>query len=231
MPFCPGHRAGLIRGRFFRSRDRGHTASRAFGSLRCMDYDEHRALIVVDVQNDFADPNGSLYVAGGEEVIPLINDEINRAERAGALVAYTQDWHPESTPHFEKDGGIWPVHCVQDTWGADLYPDLLVVGPVVQKGTGGEDGYSGFSVRDPLSDQQSSTGLADMLHGKGVEHVVVVGLALDYCVKETALDAVESGFGCSVLTEATRAVDLEPGDGRRALEALAAAGVDLERSV
>ena len=92
------------------------------------DYDARTALIVVDVQNDFADPKGSLYVSEGERVVPLINDEIERATEAGALVVYTQDWHPESTPHFAKDGGIWPVHCVRDTWGAELHPDLRVTG-------------------------------------------------------------------------------------------------------
>jgi nicotinamidase/pyrazinamidase len=192
-----------------------------------MRFDPTTALIVVDVQNDFADPAGGLYVTGGEQVVPVINELVDRALRSGAVVAYTQDWHPESTPHFAKDGGIWPVHCVRDTWGAGLHPDLEVAGPVVQKGTCGEDGYSGFTVRDPESGEQSATGLADLLKERGVESVVVVGLALDYCVKETALDAVAAGFGCSVDTGATRAVDLELGDGERALEALAEAGVIL----
>ena len=112
-------------------------------------YDLTTALLVVDVQNDFADPNGSLYVKGGEEIIPLINREIDRARAAGAPIFYTQDWHPESTPHFQKDGGIWPVHCVMGTWGAEFHPDLNAVGPVVRKGSHGEDGYSGFSMRHP----------------------------------------------------------------------------------
>src|SRR4051812_20926017 len=80
---------------------------------RMASYDPTTALLVVDVQNDFADPNGSLYVRGGEQTLPFINSEIGRAQRAGARVFHTQDWHPESTPHFQKDGGIWPVHCVQ----------------------------------------------------------------------------------------------------------------------
>ena len=114
-------------------------------------YDPTTALLVVDVQNDFADPSGSLYVKGGEEVVPLINREIERARAAGASVIYTQDWHPESTPHFQKDGGVWPVHCVMSTWGAELHRDLVTVGPVVRKGSNGEDGYSGFTQRDPES--------------------------------------------------------------------------------
>jgi nicotinamidase/pyrazinamidase len=191
-------------------------------------YDSSTALIVVDVQNDFADPNGSLYVSGGETIIPVVNEEMTRARDAGAAVVYTQDWHPESTPHFQKDGGIWPVHCVQDTWGADFHPDLEVKGEVVRKGTGGEDGYSGFTIRDPASGAEKSTELADLLRKRGVEHVVVVGLATDYCVKETALDAVRLGFETTVRAEAMRAVDLQPGDGDRAFEDMATAGARLE---
>ena len=96
---------------------------------------------MVDVQNDFADPAGSLYVRGGEEIVPPVNAQIDEALAAGALVAYTQDWHPPTTHHFQKDGGIWPVHCVAGTWGAELHPDLRVEGPIVKKGSGGEDGY------------------------------------------------------------------------------------------
>ena len=89
-----------------------------------MDLGPKAALIVVDVQNDFADPKGSLYVKGGEMVVPVINEQVEAARAAGALVVYTRDWHPTSTPHFQKDGGIWPVHCVKETWGAELHPDL-----------------------------------------------------------------------------------------------------------
>src|SRR5881398_3476495 len=96
-------------------------------------FDPHTALVVADVQNDFADPGGSLYVDGGETTIPAINALIDNALRAGAFVAYTQDWHPEHTPHFATEGGIWPVHCVHDTWGAAFHPDLRVKGEVVRK--------------------------------------------------------------------------------------------------
>ena len=92
------------------------------------DYNERTALVVVDVQNDFADPKGSLYVKGGEEVVGVVNREIERAKSAGALIVFTQDWHPEHTPHFEADGGIWPVHCVRETWGSEFHPELKVVG-------------------------------------------------------------------------------------------------------
>jgi nicotinamidase/pyrazinamidase len=191
-------------------------------------YDSSTALIVVDVQNDFADPNGSLYVSGGETIVPVVNEEMARARDAGALVIYTQDWHPESTPHFQRDGGIWPVHCVQETWGAAFHPDLEVNGYVVRKGTGGEDGYSGFTIRDPTSGAERSTELADLLREREIRRVVVVGLATDYCVKETALDAVRLGFETTVRAEAMRAVDLQPGDGDRALEEMASAGARLD---
>jgi nicotinamidase/pyrazinamidase len=186
-------------------------------------YDDTTALVVVDVQNDFADPEGSLYVTGGEEVVPVINAEIDRAVEAGAFVVYTQDWHPDTTPHFSKDGGVWPVHCVMGTWGAELHPRLVVSGPIVRKGSGGEDGYSGFTVRDPGSGEEEGTELEALLREKNVTRVVVVGLATDYCVKETALDSLRKGFNTTVLRDTVRAVDLQPGDGERALEAVRAA--------
>ena len=195
-------------------------------------YDAVTALIVTDVQNDFADPEGSLYVKDGEAIIPFVNVAIERAAAAGALVVRTQDWHPPSTPHFAKDGGVWPVHCVRDTWGADLHPALVGVdGPVIRKGGGGEDGYSAFSTRDPLSGSRAAgTGLEEMLRARGIERVVVVGLATDYCVKETAIDAVAAGFATTLLAEGVRAVDLEPGDGERALDAIRAAGATIEEA-
>lgn len=192
-----------------------------------VEYDPRTALVVVDVQNDFADPNGSLYVKDGEEVVAAANDEIARALRRGALVAYTQDWHPASTPHFQKEGGIWPVHCVQDTWGSDFHPGLKVAdGEHIRKGSGGEDGYSAFSVRDPTSGETSSTRLERILRERGIEHVVVCGLATDYCVVETVVDARRLGFEATVLTGAIRAVDLRPGDSDRALERMRAAGAE-----
>ncbi len=195
-----------------------------------MEYDSKTALVVVDVQNDFADPSGSLYVSGGEEVVPLVNEEIERALAAGATVVYTQDWHPEETPHFEKFGGVWPVHCVQNTWGAELHSDLQVRGDVVQKGSGGEDGYSGFTVRDPTSGRESPTRLGALLEEEGIERIVVAGLATDYCVKETAVDGARLGFETVVLADAIRAVDMQPGDGERALEAVETAGGRIESS-
>lgn len=192
-------------------------------------YDSRAALVVVDVQNDFADPAGSLSVRGGEAIIGAVNREVATAEDAGAVVAYTQDWHPESTPHFAKDGGIWPVHCVAGSWGAELHPSLHVAPGAqrVRKGSSGEDGYSGFTMRDPVTGVDQPTELDGLLRAGGVDRVVVCGLATDYCVKATALDAVRLGYTTSVLTDAIAAVALQPDDGLRALEGMREAGVEL----
>ena len=154
--------------------------------------------------------------------------QIDEALAAGALVAYTQDWHPPTTPHFQKDGGIWPVHCVAGTWGAELHADLHVEGPIVKKGSGGEDGYSGFSVRDPRSGEVDATQLESLLRAAGAERVVIAGLATDYCVVETLLDAVRLGHRAAVLASMIRAVDLQPGDGDRAIERMREAGATIE---
>ena len=185
------------------------------------------ALVVVDLQNDFADPSGSLYVQGGEEIVEEVNAEVAAALAVGAPVIYTQDWHPPSTPHFATKGGVWPVHCVRETWGAQLHPQLRVAGPVVRKGTSGEDGYSGFSVRDPVSGRESATQLGSLLEAAGVRALRVCGLAGDVCVKSTALDGRALGYDVTVLVDAIRHVNLAPGDGDRALAEMAAAGVVL----
>lgn len=190
-------------------------------------YDEHTALVVVDLQNDFADAAGALSVTGGDTIIPEVNDAIRETLDADGLVVVTQDWHPESTPHFAKDGGVWPVHCVGGTWGAELHPSVRLPAdaPRVRKGTNGEDGYSGFTVRDPATDAELSTELEALLRDRGITRVVVCGLATDYCVKATALDAVRLGFDATLLGAAVAAVNLEPGDGDRALTEMADAGV------
>ena len=195
-------------------------------------YDAATALVIVDLQNDFADPGGGLSVAGGDAIVETVNAEIQLALAAGATVVATQDWHPETTPHFAKDGGIWPVHCVAGTWGADLHPnlDLPDHAPRVRKGADGEDGYSGFTMRDPTTGAAQPTALDGILRDRAIERVVVVGLATDYCVKATALDAVALGYRTSLLTDAVAAVDLSPGDGDRAIEEMRAAAVSIERT-
>lgn len=192
-------------------------------------YDPKTALVVVDVQNDFSHPDGGLYVAGGEDVVPIINRAIEEAREGGAIVVYTADWHPESTPHFAKDGGIWPVHCVMDTWGAEFPEDLVVDGPVVRKGSNGEDGYSGFFMRDHDTGQTIETELAGLLRQRDISHLVVCGLATDYCVNATALDGMKEGFKVRVLWNAIRAVNLKEGDGERAIAEVEEAGGEIVR--
>lgn len=181
------------------------------------------ALVVVDMQNDFADPRGSLFVAGGDAIVGPINALMRSARAAGATVVLTQDWHPPATPHFEPDGP-WPVHCVGGTWGADLVASLdRHADAVVRKGTRGEDGYSAFSMRDPVSGDEMPTGLAGLLRDRRIDSVVVVGLAADVCVAATAGDAARAGFATTVVWEATRAV--EPSQEPRVRAELAGLGV------
>jgi nicotinamidase/pyrazinamidase len=172
-------------------------------------------------------PQTALYVRDGALAVRFINEQIAAAKAAGAFVVYTQDWHPESTPHFAKDGGIWPVHCVGGEWGSGFHPNLSVAGPTVKKGTSGEDGYSGFTMRDPVSGIESPTELEGMLRERTVDRVAVLGLATDYCVKATALDAARLGFDTTLLADGVRAVNLAPGDGARAVAEMVAGGVTI----
>lgn len=199
----------------------------SFGASSGVSFAPGIALIAVDCQNDFADPKGTLYVTGGGVVVDKISATVTKAAAAGTPVFYTQDWHPADTPHFAKDGGIWPVHCVAGTWGAEFYPDLVVNGPVIRKGMHGEDGYSGFTMRDPVSGEESATELENLLREANVERLVVGGLALDYCVMSTALDAVRLGFQTSVPLELTAAVNLNPNDGDAAVAQMRAGGVEV----
>jgi nicotinamidase/pyrazinamidase len=174
-----------------------------------------RALIIVDFQNDFTPPGGALAVPGGDQIA----DRINALAASGDfdLVVATRDWHPRDHGSFEPQGGPWPVHCVQGTPGAELHADLDAdrIDLVVDKGQDPDtESYSGFE----------ATGLAERLREHAVDELVVVGLATDYCVKNTALDAVREGFEVSVDPTAVRGVEVEPGDSERALDELRAAG-------
>jgi nicotinamidase/pyrazinamidase len=173
-----------------------------------------RALVIVDFQNDFT-PGGALAVGDGDAIAGRV-DELARSGEYDLVVA-TRDWHPPDHGSFAAQGGPWPEHCVQGTPGAELHPSLdqALVDVVVDKGQDpATEGYSGFD----------ATNLAELLRERGVDHVTVVGLATDYCVKNTALDALRNGFGVTVDSNAVRAVEVEPGDGERALEAVRAAG-------
>lgn len=188
-------------------------------------FDPTTALIVVDMQHDFADPSGSLYVSGAEEILPGILEVIEGTLAAGGLVVHTQDWHPAHTPHFLIDGGLWPVHCVMDTAGAALVPGLPLDGPIVKKGSGAEDSYSGFSVLDLETGATRGTELSTILDENGIMAITVVGLAGDWCVKATAIDGVALGYRTTVPLSLTRFVELQPGDTEAAVTAMKAAGV------
>ena len=178
-------------------------------------------MLVVDVQNDFC-PGGSLAVAQGDQVALAINRYVERFTSAGAPIIATRDWHPAQTSHFNIYGGIWPVHCVQNSHGAEFHPALRLGTStvVVSKGTApGADSYSGFDGVDA-----SGAGLAELLRAGGVEQLFVGGLATDYCVKQTVLDGLKHGFAVVVLLDAIRGVDLAPGDSVRALDAMRHAG-------
>jgi nicotinamidase/pyrazinamidase len=180
-----------------------------------------RALIVVDVQNDFC-PGGSLAVERGDEVVAPLNRLIEEFLERGEPVYKSRDWHTPETKHFADYGGTWPVHCVQNTRGAEFHEDLLEDPRVrvVSKGMGDEDSYSAFD----------GTELAEELRGRGVREVWVGGLATDYCVKNTVLDALREGFRVRAVSDAMRAVNLKPGDGERALEEMRAAGAEIVQS-
>jgi nicotinamidase/pyrazinamidase len=190
-------------------------------------YDASVALIVVDVQNDLADPDGSLYVPGAKDALTVVVREIGMAREAGALVICTLDRHPPTTPHFAKDGGIWPVHCVGNTWGAELHPALPDGLAVLSKGEDGGDGYSGFGVRHPGTGATGPAPLVELLRVNQVERLVVCGLATDYSVVETVVDARMLGYPVQVLEEGIRAVDRSDGDGERALTRMREAGAEV----
>lgn len=179
---------------------------------------DKKALIVVDVQNDFC-PGGSLAVERGDEVVEPLNRLIEDFLARGLPVFKSRDWHTPQTKHFEAYGGTWPVHCVQGTRGAEFHPELLDDPriQIVSKGLGDEDNYSAFD----------GTTLAKTLHKQGVAEVWVGGLATDYCVKQTVLDALGEGFRVKALTEAMRAVNLKPGDDDRAIEEMRSAGAEI----
>jgi nicotinamidase/pyrazinamidase len=177
-----------------------------------------QALIVVDVQNDFC-PAGTLAVPHGDDVIEPLNQLIDDFLKRGAPVYKSRDWHTPTTKHFAAYGGTWPVHCVQNTEGAEFHPALRDDPriTVISKGLGDTDCYSAFDETD----------LATQLHKQNVEEVVVGGLATDYCVKNTVLDALKKGFKVKAIENAMRAVDLQPGDGERAIDEMRDAGADI----
>ncbi len=185
-------------------------------------------LLLVDPQNDFC-PGGSLPVAGGDAVMPILNAWAAAAQRANVPIFVSRDWHPARTTHFKDAGGTWPVHCVMGTRGAEFHSELrLPPGAViVSKGMGeAEDAYSAFQARD-----SGGVPLATLLGERGVRHLYLMGLATDYCVKASALDGLAAGFQVTVVREGIRAVNLQPLDGDQALDEMRASGAALTEEV
>jgi nicotinamidase/pyrazinamidase len=181
------------------------------------------ALLIVDVQNDFC-PGGALAVPEGDSVIPVLNQWIAYADARRLPVFASRDWHPRNHISFKERGGPWPPHCIQGTSGAAFHPDLKLppnVEVVSKAEEPDKDSYSAFG----------GTDLADRLRRAGVKQVWIGGLAQDYCVRATALDAIEQGFAVHLITDATRAVNLHPGDGQHALDEIQQAGAVLEETL
>lgn len=183
--------------------------------------DNNSALILVDLQNDFC-PGGSLAVKDGDKIVPVVNELQKRFE----LIVATRDWHPAGHSSFVS---LWPPHCVQETAGAEFVAalDTSRIARVFLKGTDLEiDSYSGFFDNE----HRRATGLGDYLKERGVTEVTIAGLATDYCVKFTALDARMLGFETSVVVDACRGVEVREGDTERAIEEMSAAGVNIVES-
>lgn len=202
--------------------------------------EEKAGLIVVDVQNDFC-PGGSLGVTDGDQVIPVLNTWIRRFVDLGLPIAYTLDWHPKDHCSFQELGGTWPAHCVQETNGSSLRSDLEL--PSTKRNNGDDapvpwavfkkgflascEAYSGFDGRKDGA--EDGVTLGQWLKEQGVDRVYVGGLATEYCVKATVQDGLKQGFKVSLITEAVRSVDVNPGDGDKAIGEMLAAGAELAR--
>jgi len=184
---------------------------------------KHSALIVVDVQNDFI-PGGALPVPEGDKVVEPLNKYMEMFRRQGLPIVATRDWHPPNHMSFKEYGGIWPPHCIQNSWGAEFHPDLHLPRDtiIISKATEPDkEAYSGFE----------GTNLHNILKDKGVRRVFVGGLATDYCVKNTVLDALKLGYETILLMDAIRGVDVNEGDSERAITEMitnGAIGISME---
>ena len=177
--------------------------------------DKHTALVVVDVQKDFC-PGGALPVPEGDKIVPVLNQYVEKFAKAHAPIIFTRDWHPPDHSSFKAQGGPWPAHCIQGTEGAKFHPELKILpeAEVVSKADKKDEAYSFFQ----------GTNLARKLHQRGIKRLLIGGLATDYCVKSTVLDALMEGFQAFHLDDASRGVDVAPGDSKRALQEMTANG-------
>jgi nicotinamidase/pyrazinamidase len=174
-----------------------------------------KALLVVDVQNDFC-PGGALGIPGGDKIVPVVNRCIDYFRKKKLPIFFTRDWHPVRTTHFKDFGGVWPVHCIRNSRGSQFHPALKIPkeGVLLYKGMDPEkDAYSSFHAED-----EKGRDLAKVLKLIGIKELYIAGLATDYCVKFTTRDALKHGFKVKVLIDAIKGVDLKPGDSEKALK-------------
>ncbi|MGA7827348.1 MAG: bifunctional nicotinamidase/pyrazinamidase [Geobacteraceae bacterium] len=186
--------------------------------------DKGSALLIEDVQNDFCS-GGALAVPGGDEVVPVLNRYIDLFLAKGLPVYVSRDWHPEKSSHFSAYGGIWPTHCVQKSEGANFHPDLNLPDDVIVISKGmdpTEDGFSSFE-----GSCEKGRKFSESLEARGVRHVYIGGLATDYCVKYTVLEALKLGFLVTLLIDAVRGVDLKSGDAEAAIREMVVAGAEV----
>jgi len=180
-----------------------------------------KALLVVDIQNDFC-PGGALGISGGNKIIPVVNKYIKIFSKNKLPIFLSRDWHPKKTLHFKKFGGVWPMHCVQNTKGAAFHPKLKIPKEaiIISKGTNPkENSYSTFQAQDA-----NGQSLVNLLKIFGVEEIYIAGLATDYCVKYSAIDALKSGFKVKILKDAIQGVNIKPADSKEALSQITAMG-------
>jgi nicotinamidase/pyrazinamidase len=189
-----------------------------------MSEDGRAALIVVDVQKDFC-PGGALPAPGGNDIIPALNRHLADARTRDMAVYASRDWHPATTTHFHQYGGEWPPHCVQGSAGAQFHPGLKLPPDAIIVSKGDDPQRPGYSAFDGHT-SDGKTLLHD-LRDRHITRVYVTGIATDYCVKATALDALQAGLEVRVLPDAITGIDVRPGDAQRALDEISAAGAHI----
>ena len=182
------------------------------------------ALLVVDIQKDFC-AGGALAAPGGVEIIPAVNRHVAAASTRGMPVYATRDWHPVRTTHFKEYGGNWPPHCVQGTTGAQFHPALKLPPDAIIVNKGDDPERHGYSAFEGHTSEGKT--LLDDLRARHITRVYVAGIATDYCVRQSALDALRAGLEVRVLPDAIAGIDVRPGDARRALDEISAAGAEL----